>query len=151
MLDAPCGDYNWFRRVDRGDVRYTGADIVRTLIESNQRQYADDTTGFVQLDVTRDPLPDADVWMCRDCFIHLSYELIDAAIANFERSNIRYLLVSTYPDVGENHDIPTGHARNLNLQLPPFGFSAPLTEIDDTAEGFERRVLGLWERGRLRA
>jgi len=146
MLDAPCGDYNWFRTVDRGSVGYVGGDIVNALIELNQENYGDENTEFVHLDITQDDLPDVDLWMCRDCFIHLSFDLIQAALANFDRSNIPYLLVSTYPDVTENHDIPTGHVRNLNLMLPPFNFPEPLTSVDDTAEGFERRELGLWER-----
>lgn len=149
MLDAPCGDYHWFRHVDRPGVAYVGGDIVRALVDRNQQEFGDDDTRFVHLDITRDSLPAADLWMCRDCFIHLSFELIDAALRNFERSRIRYLLVSTYPDVTRNDDIPTGHARNLNLLLPPFGFGAPLTTIDDSIEGFDRRVLGLWEGGKI--
>jgi hypothetical protein len=149
MLDAPCGDYNWFRMVERDSVGYIGGDIVKALIESNQESHGDESTEFMHLDITQDDLPDVDLWMCRDCFIHLSYDLIHAALANFERSNIRYLLVSTYPEVTENHDIPTGHVRNLNLRLPPFNFPELLTSIDDTAEGFQRRELGLWEKTQL--
>ncbi len=149
MLDAPCGDYNWFRMVERDRVGYIGGDIVKALVESNQATYGDERTEFMHLDITQDELPDVDLWMCRDCFIHLSYDLIHAALANFERGNIRYLLVSTYPEVTGNYDIPTGHVRNLNLRLPPFNFPEPLTSIDDTSEGFARRELGLWEKTQL--
>ncbi len=149
MLDAPCGDYNWFRTVEREGVGYIGADIVKALVESNQEKYSDETTEFIHLDIAEDELPEVDLWMCRDCFIHLSYDLIEAALANFERSNIPYLLVSTYPEVTENFDIPTGHARTLNLRLPPFDFPEPLLSIGDTAMGFEKRELALWARSEL--
>ena len=150
MLDAPCGDYNWFRSVERGQVEYIGGDIVQVLIDKNQEAYGDETTSFIHLDITKDPLPDVELWMCRDCLIHLSLELIDNALANFARSNVRYLLVSTYPETTENQDIPTGHVRLLNLNLPPFNFPEPLTLIDDTPEGAnETKQLGLWERSQL--
>lgn len=149
MLDAPCGDYHWFRLIERDTVHYVGGDIVKSLVESNQRDHGDALTNFTHLDITQDELPDADLWMCRDCFIHLSYELIDRALANFKRSNIRYLLASTHPDATENIDIPTGHARYLNLLLPPFDFPEPLTIIDDTAHGEGRKQLALWDRAQL--
>lgn len=148
MLDAPCGDYNWFRTVKRSNVSYVGGEIVRALVDSNNESYGDETTSFVHLDITKDVFPDVDLWMCRDCLIHLSFDLIDEAFANFERSDIRYLLVSTYREITENHDIPTGHARMLNLRLPPFDFPEPLTTIDDPAQGLGKE-LALWDRAQL--
>src|SRR5688500_1614611 len=32
LLDAPCGDFNWMRLVDLGEIRYTGVDVVSELI-----------------------------------------------------------------------------------------------------------------------
>lgn len=148
MLDAPCGDYNWFQSVNRNNVSYIGGDIVKALVQSNNESYGDKTTSFVHLDITKDVLPVVDLWMCRDCLIHLSFDLINEALANFERSDIRYLLVSTYREITENHDIPTGHARMLNLRLPPFEFPEPLTTIDDPAQGLGKE-LALWDRSQL--
>ena len=149
MLDAPCGDYNWFQEITRDKVSYIGGDIVKAIVGSNTESYGDESTSFMHLDITKDTLPDVDLWMCRDCLIHLSFDLIDAALANFERSNIRYLLASTCPEITENYDIPTGHVRLLNLMLPPFDFPEPLRLIDDTEDDFERRALGLWDRTQL--
>lgn len=151
MLDAPCGDFNWFRKIDRSEFHYVGGDIVKALVDSNNAQFADANTRFLHLDIVKDELPDVDLWMCRDCFIHLSFDLIHAALANFRRSNIRYLLLSTYPDITENHDIPTGHARLLNLRLPPFNLPEPLTVIDDTADNDQAKQLALWDRSRIPA
>ena len=39
ILDAPCGDYNWFRLIPRSDVSYIGGDIVEPLIQRNQELY----------------------------------------------------------------------------------------------------------------
>jgi len=149
MLDAPCGDYHWFQEIMRDKVSYIGGDIVKALIDSNTASHSDELTSFVHLDITKNALPDVDLWMCRDCLIHLSFDLIDEALANFERSTIRYLLASTYPEITENHDIPTGHMRMLSLTLPPFNFPVPVATIDDTAEGFEKKELALWDRSQL--
>ena len=62
ILDAPCGDYNWFRKVPRNkNVFYIGGDIVEPMIRNNQELYKNDNTTFIKLDVTMDRIPDADL------------------------------------------------------------------------------------------
>src|SRR5689334_23493969 len=57
ILDAPCGDYNWFRHVSRGYVDYVGGDIVSELIDRNNEKFRDDQTHFIMLDIINDELP----------------------------------------------------------------------------------------------
>ncbi len=53
ILDAPCGDFHWFRHVERPPgMRYIGGDIVKSLIEENTRAYADEKTRFMHLDTS---------------------------------------------------------------------------------------------------
>ena len=152
MLDAPCGDYNWFQHVERpSHVRYIGGDIVQPLIDRNQSVFGRNNVEFITLDITRDELPDADLWLCRDCLIHFSYRDIYKALANFLRSNITYLLATTHPLNHVNRNIPTGHFQMLNLQRPPFNFSPALLLIDDWVEKTNMRQLGLWHRQTLAA
>lgn len=147
FLDAPCGDYHWFRHVDRGaGFEYIGGDIVQALIDTNNAAYGSDDTRFIHLDITQDPLPAADVWMCRDCLIHLSFEMTDRAMRNFLASDIEYLLATTHRNVEENVDIPTGHCRMINLELPPYNFPAPLKYVADTDLEDTGKSLGLWRR-----
>ena len=146
VLDAPCGDYHWFRHVERPGVQYIGGDIVRPLVDANQRQYGDERTEFLHLDIVNDALPKADLWLCRDCLPHLSNADIERVIENFLRSDIRYWLTSVHPECLENRDIPTGSFRGLNLECDPFRFGPPLLRIDDWIEGFPVRQLALWER-----
>src|SRR5688572_25453055 len=70
LLDAACGDFNWMRYTDLGPVRYVGVDVVPDLIERNRRLYEDNRRTFAALDIAKDPLPHADVILCRDCLIH---------------------------------------------------------------------------------
>ena len=152
FLDAPCGDLNWVRLVewDR-ELQYIGGDIVGPLIERNQAQFGDEHRRFVKLDVTADPLPAADLWMCRDCLFHLSERDVFKALGNFARSDVPYLLTSTHQNCTANEDIPTGSFRELNLELAPYSLGPPVRAIDDWIEGYPVRQLGLWERDTVRA
>lgn len=150
ILDAPCGDFNWFRLVEREDhVDYIGGDIVAPLIERNQELYGNERTRFVHLNILHDELPDADLWLCRDCLFHLSYDDIFSVIDNFLASNIGYLLATTHTECTTNTNIPTGAWRPLNLELPPFSFSKPSLYIKDWIEGNSPRHLALWNREEL--
>lgn len=152
FLDAPCGDYNWFRLVERShDLHYIGGDIVKALVDSNISAYGDEKTEFAHLDITSDPLPDADLWLCRDCLIHLSFEDVERAVQNFLASEIPYWLVTTHTNVNRNIDIPTGHCRMINLAKEPFNFGEPLRYVEDTDHDGTGKSLGLWERETLRA
>jgi SAM-dependent methyltransferase len=152
VLDAPCGDYNWFRLIPRGGgVSYLGADIVTPLVERNRKRYANENTDFIKLDVTHDRLPRADLLICRDCLMHLSNQDIFSAIANFLSSDFRHLLITTHTSCNQNTDILTGRFRPLNLRLPPFSFPEPLQLIDDHVQGGLVIKMGLWETKTLRA
>jgi len=74
FLDAPCGDFNWNQPIAMlDDVGYIGADIVPSIVAENSRKYESHSVRFIELDITRDSFPDATIWRCRDCLIHLSF------------------------------------------------------------------------------
>lgn len=147
VLDAPCGDFNWFRMIEwRTRITYLGGDIVAPLVERNQALYGNDTTMFICLDIVNDILPKADLWLCRDCLFHLSERDIFLVLNNFIKSDIDYLITSTHPNCNLNTDIPTGSYRLLNLQLPPYRLSNPNRVIDDWIEGYPVRKLAIWTR-----
>jgi hypothetical protein len=149
LLDAPCGDFNWMRYVDLADITYVGADVVPELIARNNEIASGAGKKFAVLNITRDGLPEVDVVLCRDCFIHFSFRDIDAAIANFKRSNSVFLLATTHIKVSENEDIQTGGWRSVNLQLPPFNFPQPERFIMEDHE--LGKCLGLWKLEDLKA
>lgn len=142
LLDAPCGDFNWMRRVDLGGIEYAGADVVPELIALNRQAHGGRGRTFFVADVTRDRLPRADVILCRDCLIHLSFRDINAALANFKRSGSGFLLATTHVAVAANEDVRSGGWRSVNLQLPPFNFPQPRQLIVEDAE--LGKCLGLW-------
>ena len=155
LLDVPCGDFTWMEHVNLSGVQYIGGDIVPTIVEQNQRQYADASRKFMSLDLTRDDLPDADVLLCRDCMVHLSYANIRAALANIARSNVRYLLMTSFPGRGDNNDVVDGDWRPLDFQAPPFSFPEPVLTIVEECEeeggSYADKSLLAWKVGDLRA
>lgn len=149
LLDLPCGDFTWIAQMDLRGIAYLGADIVPDIIASNVARY--ERAGHIDfhlLDLVSDPLPAADLVLCRDCLVHLSFANIHRAIANLKRSGTRWLLTTTFPDASANRDIENGDWRVLNLQYAPFLFPAPLAVINEgcTEAGgdYADKSLALW-------
>lgn len=151
VLDAPCGDFNWMQHViSDKPVTYIGSDIVKPLVESNQSSYGDSKTRFLHADITTDELPHADVWICRDCLIHLSFDDIQRVVWNYSRSTVPYWLTTTHYRVRDNVDIPTGHCRMLNLERAPFLFPPPIRYVDDDDLENTGKRLALWSLAQIR-
>lgn len=132
VVDVPCGDFNWMRHVLAGrDLAYTGIDIVGQLVARNASVYGASHRRFLCADMTRAPLPQADLIICRDGLVHLSFTDARAAIRNFRQSGSRYLLATTFIDRSSNADIRTGAWRPLNMEAPPVSFVKPLALVDE--------------------
>jgi len=149
LLDAGCGDFNWMKELKLDLEKYIGIDIVPELVDTNQEKYGNEIRSFINLDITTDELPQAEAVLCRDCLVHFSFEDVFATIRNIKRSKARYLLTTTFVEFVENADIKTGEWRQLNMQMPPFGFPEPLKLIDERCSHsggiFADKRLGLWE------
>ena len=148
LLDAPCGDFNWIGPVADRMERYVGVEVVPELVERNRARHGGPGRTFLQADVTRDPLPRADVILCRDCLVHFSFADAWAALANFRRSGATWLCTTTFLDTRVNVDIRTGGWRELNLREAPFHFPPPEALVDErcTHSGgrYRSKRLGLW-------
>jgi hypothetical protein len=142
LLDAPCGDFRWMREVVGALDRYIGVDIVADLIERNTRFYATHRVSFLRADIATDPLPTADLILCRDCFIHLPTRLIHRTLRNFQTTGARYLLLTNDGNAEPYHDIPIGSFRRINFTRPPFLLGEPTETISESASG--DRQLCLW-------
>lgn len=149
LLDMPCGDFGWLSTVPL-DLDYTGADIVGDLVARNEERFGGPGSRrrFVRLDLTTDPLPRADVVLCRDCLVHLSFAHIRQAFDNLRRSGSTWLLTTTFLDHHENVDIESGDWRILNLTQAPLGLPAPdAVLVEGCLEGdgaYADKALGLW-------
>lgn len=131
ILDLPCGDFNWMRLTELPGIEYTGADIVAPLIEQNSLLYSGPGRRFLQLDMVSDLIPRADLILCRDGLVHLSFFDIAQALTKFHESGATYFLTTTFTAHVRNMDIVTGGWRRLNFGLAPFCFPPPLQILTD--------------------
>ncbi len=148
LLDVPCGSFHWMAQVSLPHVQYTGGDIVPEVITEATGRYGTRERRFLELDLTRSPLPAADLLLCRDCFVHLSHADIARAVGNIRRSEITYLLATTFTEEPGFMDIVTGDWRPINLEVPPFSFPRPVELVVEQCTeqngAFADKSLGLW-------
>lgn len=150
VTDAGCGDFNWQRHIPKlaERARYLGVDIVRGLVEANRQRHGNQRTTFAHLDITRDPIPRADLILCRDVLVHLTLDQIHVALRHVAANASRYLLATTYPNEPANPDTHDGHWRPLNLCAPPFHLPRPIeffdTDYRDGGRNHPGNGLGLW-------
>lgn len=149
ILDLPCGDFNWMKKVKLDQINYLGADIVEELINQNKKQYTTHQVNFEVLDLLKDDLPKVDLILVRDCFVHFAYDDFQKAMENIKLSGSKYLLTTTFISASINYDITTGDWRPINLQKPPFSFPNPIkVEKEFVHPNYEKegrgKALGLW-------
>jgi len=153
IFDAPCGDFNWMKEVVNSvSIDYEGGDIVNDLIDNNNKLYKNSNIRFLNFDITDREFPDADLWLCRDCFIHLSYQDILSSLKKFSNSNIKYLLTTTHinQDQFKNQDIDTGGFRYIDLFSFPFEFSKnPIKKINDWKPPYKPAELVLFTKDQI--
>jgi hypothetical protein len=131
LIDAPCGDFFWMREVELPVERYIGVEIVKELVEKNQNKFGDRQNIFMELNIIKDEIPMADMILCRDCLVHLSFKHGIQVINNFKRSGSKYLLITTFVDRLSNNDLGKGFWRTINIEKPPFNFPNPIKIINE--------------------
>jgi hypothetical protein len=149
LLDVPCGDFHWLSTVDLGDVSYVGGDLLPEIVARNVQEHAAPGRAFREIDLLASSLPQADLLLCRDCLVHLSFADIARAVNNIRTSPVTWLLTTTFPAQDVNEDIVTGDWRPLDFTKAPFHWSPPDTLIvEGNTEGggaFADKSLGLWK------
>ncbi|MFD1064144.1 class I SAM-dependent methyltransferase [Winogradskyella litorisediminis] len=153
VLDLPCGDFNWMRKVDLSNINYLGADIVEDIIEENKLKYQSEYIEFEMMDIITSNLGKHDLVLVRDCLVHFSYVNIVKTIKNLKRSGSKYLLTTTFPGIDSNKDIVSGEWRPLNFAIYPFFFPKPIELLNENYQGKEKyksKSMALWEINDLR-
>ena len=142
VLDLGCGDFRVASKIVTSGVDYTGVDIVDDVIQSNNKQYGNEQVRFKCLDITKDPLPSAELCLVRQVLQHLSNAEILLVLENLAQQNYSFILITEHIPAGEvtvpNQDISHGpYTRVFNgsgvfLDQPPFSKKVkPLFEIPD--------------------
>ena len=133
ILDAPCGDCAWIKKIFTTDIKYTGIDIVEDLINQNKLTfYPSSNIEFYCKDLTEyNDFNNYDFILMRDFFIHLPLQMIKKIITNLKNSNCKYFAFNNYESVNINKEISTGQHRKINLLKDPFNFDLPYHKIQE--------------------
>ena len=148
MLDVPCGDFNWMKKVDLNKISYHGGDIVEPLIKSNIKKYESNNIKFSVIDLVNDDLPTVDLIMVRDCLVHLPTNDVIKALINIKNSNSKYFLTTNFlwNHQEANQEIKVGEWRRINLQKEPYNFDYPQRiVIEGNIQSNDRdKTMSLW-------
>ncbi|MCV6586533.1 MAG: class I SAM-dependent methyltransferase [Marinibacterium sp.] len=150
LLDAPCGDYNWMAHLRLPDgVEYIGCDIVQEMVDDLNARHGAPGRRFEWLDIVEGPIPQADMWLCRDTIFHLSFADGLKCLRGVAASGVRYFLATSHDFVDANHDIETGRFRFIDLCKPPYSLPRPIRQFDDFLAPNPPRILGVWSAEQL--
>ena len=133
ILDAPCGDCAWIKKIFETDINYTGIDIVEDLINQNKltfnsnlniKFYCEDLTEYKNFD-------NYDFILLRDFFIHLPLKMINKILKNLKNSNCRFFAFNNYESANINKEISIGQHRKINILKDPFNLGLPYYKIQE--------------------
>lgn len=129
VVDIGCGDWEFSQLVDWTAINYIGYDIVKSVIENNSRIYSKPTIQFIHENFLDVDLPKADLLICKDVFQHLSNEEIIAFLPQLKKFKHCLITNDVNPNnnSSDNHNIPIGGYRPLDLTIPPFNLSPEST------------------------
>lgn len=127
VADLGCGDFNIGKNLVSLSKKYIAIDIVKNLIEYNDRNFKQGNLEFHCLDIAKDNLPKADCAIIRQVLQHLSNFEILKVIENI--SNFKYVLLTEHlpsDTFVPNKDIMSGQGirikkqSGVNLLAAPF-------------------------------
>ena len=131
VLDAPCGDCAWIKKIFTTKIEYVGIDIVEDLVNKNRIKFMSyKNINFYCKDLTEfDEFDNYDFILLRDFFIHLPLKTIKKILINLKKSNCKYFAFNNYENIVNNKEILTGQHRKINLLKEPFNLSKPYFKI----------------------
>jgi len=119
VVDLGCGDWQFSQHIDSGDYSYTGIDVVRAVIETNQKRFGRHSRTFLCADPATDPsrVPSAELLLVKDVLHHLSNENAQKILTL--TNQFKFLLI-TNAYVPINDDCKNGDTRPLDIREQPF-------------------------------
>jgi SAM-dependent methyltransferase len=150
VVDLGCGDFGVGSRFISPEVSYIGVDVVRDLIDYNQKHFGSPSVEFRCLNMIDDDLPSGDLCLVREVLQHLSNAQIQKILKSLSR--YQYVIVTEHVYSGDglrpNLDKPQGPGTRIPkrsgifLESPPFSCPAKLVlEIPKDWNAVLRSVL----------
>lgn len=125
VVDLGCGDWQFSQYIDWSGIEYIGYDIVKCVIDRNQKKFSHPSIIFIHADGLDMELPEADLLICKDVLQHLSNVDILKFLSQIYK--FKHCLITNDVDhttmSSNNPEIPCGDYRPLDLTQPPFNLS----------------------------
>lgn len=107
ITDIGCGDFNIGSRISVMVEHYNAFDVSGKIIERNKQMYPGlNNVLFKQQNACYDPIPKTDLVVVREVLQHLTNEQIELILANIEKSNSKYVLISDMSVALEKISVP---------------------------------------------
>lgn len=161
VVDLGCGDFVIGHRIAEACDRYTGVDIVKLVVDDNNRRHGSDKVSFLHLNIIEDELPDADLCLVRQVLQHLSNTQIQRILTKLRK--YRFVIITEhYPAPAEfkrpNLDKAHGSGTRVTmgsavcLDQPPFevGPLDLLLEVSGRSAGDQTGIDDPYSRGSIR-
>lgn len=138
FVDLGCGDFLVGKQLIPLCSSYLGVDIVKSLIQHNQKKHGNEVTSFKHLDIVEDELPVGDVCFIRQVFQHLSNKQIVEIIPKLKI--YKWIFITEHYPTNNNYikpnldkicgsDIRLHKNSGVYLTKPPF--ELPIEEVEN--------------------
>ena len=91
FVDLGCGDFNIGKHFIHLCHSFIGVDIVKQIVDQNNKLFANEKLKFVKLNIIKDPLPEGDVCFIRQVLQHLSNEQILQVLPKLKQYKIVFI------------------------------------------------------------
>ncbi len=95
VIDLGCGDFRVGSKFVSNDFRYIGCDVVPSLIEHLNENYANQKIDFRCVNIVVDELPNGDLCLIRQVLQHLSNAEIEIVLSK-ARAKYKFLIVTEH-------------------------------------------------------
>jgi SAM-dependent methyltransferase len=123
VVDLGCGDWELFKHIPWGDIKYYGYDVVPEIIQKNKKHETKNIHFYCE-DAIHTELPKADLLICKDVLEHLPNSFIEDFLK--KTKDFKYCLITNDVTYGTtqgwipNKDIMIGQLRWVELAKKPF-------------------------------
>ena len=138
ILDFGCGDFIYMNEVLKGlpNIKYTGMDIVDSIIHSNNKNYSNEYIKFKVIDAVEEEVEgNFDLVMSRFVMIHLDNADNKKFLNKLKKIDTKFIALTSAPSVTENYDLKkSGKYRDVNLEIAPYNLKNEVKSIMDIKE-----------------
>jgi len=141
VTDLGCGYWDSNALIDWKEIRYTGIDIVESVLDSNRRECGDKNYSFIL--GNENNLPGGDLLIVKDVMIHWSNEKISEFFSNVKGYKNILITNDVTENVRLNEDIVSGDFRAVDIEKDPFNVTASSSfdwEYTDEQEIVKKRT-----------